>query len=126
MNGMLEEPTGGNERERWRAVSELRRLGPRAVDYLIINLRDPDKMVRMAAADALGSIGDIRAYEHLVQLLDDKDHDIRFACVSALGNLGDPRAAGPLEKACHDENGYVRTIAAEILEEMIPGRKNRS
>ena len=119
MNGMLEEPTGGNEQERWKAVSELRRLGPPAIDYLSINLWDSDKMVRMAAADALGSIGDPRAYEHLVPLLEDPDHDIRFACVSALGNLGDERATGPLKKACRDKNGYVRTFAAEILEKML-------
>lgn len=123
MNGMLEEPIGGNEQERWKAVSELRRLGPHAVDYLIINLWDSEKMVRMAAADALGSIGDIRAYEHLVKLLDDPDHDIRFACVNALGNLGDERAMEPLRRACLDKNGYVRTIAAEILEKMVAGRK---
>jgi HEAT repeat protein len=124
MNGMLEEPKGGNEQERWKAVSELRRLGPQAVDYLIINLWDHDKMVRMAAADALGSIGDPRAYEHLVPLLEDPDHDIRFACVNALGNLGDERATGPLKKACRDKNGYVRTIAAEILEKMLSAKKD--
>lgn len=118
MNAKLEEPADMTGTDRWRSISELRKLGPHAVEYLVINLWDSDKKVRLAAIDALGGIGDSRAYEHLVRMLGDQDHDVRFACVVALGQMGDKRAIGPLSEACHDKNGYVRTIAQEMVERL--------
>jgi HEAT repeat protein len=118
MNVKLEEPAEMTGTERWRSISDLRKLGPSAVDYLIINLRDSDKKVRLAAVDALGEIGDRRAYEHLVRMLGDPDHDVRFACVVALGAMGDEQAMGPLTVACNDTNGFVRAVAQEILEKL--------
>ncbi len=118
MNVKLEEPAEMTGTERWRSISDLRKLGPSAVDYLIINLRDSDKKVRLAAVDALGEIGDRRAYEHLVRMLGDPDHDVRFACVVALGAMGDEQAMGPLTKACRDKNGFVRAVAQEMLEKL--------
>ncbi len=118
MNANLEEPADKAGMERWRSISDLRKLGPSAVEYLIINLWDSDKKVRLAAVDALGEIGDQRAYEHLIRMLDDPDHDVRFACVVALGSMGDKRAIGPLSEACNDKNGYVRTIAQEMVEKL--------
>jgi len=32
--------------------------------------------------------------------------------------MGDKRAIGPLSEACHDKNGYVRTIAQEMVEKL--------
>ncbi|MDD1709167.1 MAG: HEAT repeat domain-containing protein [Methanoregulaceae archaeon] len=122
MSAKAEEIAAQTGTERWRAVSELRKMGRPAVQYLIINLWDTDKRVRMAAVDALGAIGDHRAYEHLVKMLDDPDHDVRFASVIALGELGDNRAVEPLSKACHDPNCYVRTVAEEAVMK-LGGRK---
>lgn len=115
MSAKAEEIIGQTGMERWKAVSELKKMGRPAVEYLIINLWDTDKRVRMAAVDALGAIGDRRAYEYLVKLLDDPDHDVRFASAIALGELGDKRAIEPLLKACNDPNCYVRTMAEESL-----------
>jgi HEAT repeat protein len=115
MSAKAEEIAGQDGMERWKAVSELKKIGRPAVEYLIINLWDTDKRVRMAAVDALGAIGDHRAYDHLVKMLDDPDHDVRFAGVIALSALGDIRAVEPLSKACHDTNCYVRTVAEEAL-----------
>jgi HEAT repeat protein len=78
----------------------------------------------MAAVDALGEIGDKRAYEHLVGLLSDPDHDVRFACVVALGAIGDERARGPLNEACRDRNGFVRAVAQEMLEKLNAGQSS--
>jgi len=106
--------------ERWEDVSKLRKLGRSATEYLIIDLWDEDKKVRLAAVNALASIKDLRAYEHLVSLLDDGDQDIRFATAVALGELGDERAVPPLEKACNDPNRYVRTAALESIQKIKP------
>jgi HEAT repeat protein len=115
MSVKAEEITRQTGMERWRAVSDLRKMGRPAVEYLIINLWDADRRVRMAAVDALGAIGDHRAYDHLVKMLDDPDHDVRFATVIALGELGDHRAVEPLSRACNDPNCYVRIVAEETL-----------
>jgi HEAT repeat protein len=124
MIGRLEEPSEMTGTERWRSISDLRKLGPPAVDYLVSNLRDSDKKIRLAAVDALGEIGDKRAYEPLVGLLGDPDHDVRFACVVALGSIGDERARGPLNDACKDRNGFVRAIAQEMLEKLNAGQSS--
>jgi len=124
MTGRLEEPSETTGTERWRSISDQRKLGPPAVDYLVSNLRDSDKKVRLAAVDALGEIGDKRAYEHLVGLLEDPDHDVRFACVVALGAIGDERARGPLDEACRDRNGFVRAVAQEMLEKLKAGQSS--
>ena len=104
--------------ERWKDVSRLRELGRTATEYLMIDLWDEDKKVRLAAIDALGSLKDTRAYEHLVPLLSDVDHDIRFATAVALGELGDSRAVVPLERACRDPNRYVRAAALESIQKL--------
>ncbi len=88
--------------------------GAPAVEYLVINLRDSDKRVRMAAG-CFGLAGDHRAYDHR-KMLDDPDRDVRFASVIALAAFCDTRAVEPLSRACHDPHCYVRTIAAMILE----------
>jgi len=104
--------------ERWKDVARLRELGRTATEYLMIDLWDEDKKVRLAAVDALGSLKDARAYEHLVPLLDDEDNDIRFATAVALGELGDNRAVIPLERACKDPNRYVRAAALESIQKL--------
>jgi len=119
----LEEPEEPTGTERWKSISDLRQLGPPAVEYLIINLGDSDKKVRLAAVDALGEIGDSRATDHLVTMLGDPDQDVRFACVVALGSISDERSVGPLAAACNDKNGFVRAIAHEMLEK-VKARKS--
>ena len=104
--------------ERWKDVSKLRELGRTATEYLMIDLWDEDKKVRLAAVNALGSLKDARAYEHLAPLLEDADNDIRFATAVALGELGDNRALIPLEKACRDPNRYVRAAALESIQRL--------
>jgi hypothetical protein len=92
--------------------------GTKAFEYLVTSLWDPDKWVRIAAADALAGLEDIRAYRYMVALLGDKDPDVRFAVSVSLGKLGDARAIRPLESACHDRNYFVRQGAGESLKRL--------
>ncbi|MBP7830680.1 MAG: HEAT repeat domain-containing protein [Kiritimatiellae bacterium] len=64
--------------------------GAQAYSHLIAALQDPDLVVRMAAADALGELGDNRATEHLIDVL---DGDIRLNAAGALAKLGEPQWA---------------------------------
>ena len=90
-------------------------FGRKAFEYLVISLWDQDKWVRIAAADALAELQDIRAYRYLVSMLNDADQDVRFAVAGSLGKLGDRRAVGPLRCACNDGNYFVRQVAKESL-----------
>ena len=51
-------------------------------------LNDPNPHVRRGAAEALGTLGDLRAVESLRRLIDDNDWNARNAAKSALARLG--------------------------------------
>src|SRR5690606_28882190 len=70
-------------------IADLGKKGQPAVEYLILALHDEDKRVRIAAARALGEIGDRRSIEPLIAMLGDKDRDIRFISALNLGKIGD-------------------------------------
>ncbi len=71
--------------------------------------------VRMAAATALGRIGDARAVEPLCTVLKDSDRDVRGDAVEALGRISDARAVEPLCIALGDSDTDVRWSAANTL-----------
>jgi HEAT repeat protein len=106
--------------ERWQSVIALEQLGKPAVDYLVHALKDEDKWVRYAAADALGNIGDQHIVDTLIGLLRDQDQDVRFVTADALGRLGDPKATGALHDACIHDNGFVKIAALEALAKIAP------
>ncbi|MBI4401589.1 MAG: HEAT repeat domain-containing protein [Nitrospirae bacterium] len=83
-----------SEREagRMAAVIELLGIGRPSVEILIEYLRDDDWLVREAAADLLGKIGDIRAVEPLIERLKvDNDTGVKELAVKSLGLIGDSR-----------------------------------
>ncbi len=121
---MNAEETSFNEKngiERWRSVADPQKIGRAAVEYLIIDLWDSNKWVRIAAVDSLGNLGDPRSFEYIVPLLSDPDHDVRFAAAIGLGKLKDNRGIEPLKNACKDDNCYVRVAAEESLKKILPG-----
>lgn len=71
-------------------IDALARIGSDAVDPLIEALRDPEPMVRAAAARSLAVIGPeaSRAVPALMQALDDRDDRVRIAAARALGQIG--------------------------------------
>jgi len=85
------------------------------VNGLIKALKDSDRWIRRAAAEALGGIGDARAVEPLIQALKDRDVDVRKAAANALGKFGKP-AVRPLIRALKDMD--VRKAAAGVLQKL--------
>jgi hypothetical protein len=76
-----------------------------------------DVDVRVAAARALGQIGDARAVEPLIEILNDRQGSASLAAI-ALGKIGDSRAVEPLIAALKDKgaNYYpIRSNAADAL-----------
>jgi len=85
---------GSSEREeaRMAAVIDLLAIGRPSVEILITYLEDDDWVVREAATDLLGKIGDVRAVEPLIERLrQDKDTGVKELAVKALGLIGDAR-----------------------------------
>ena len=62
-------------------------IGSLAVEPLSAELKEGDRDVRQAAAQALGKIGDARAVEPLLAALKDTDGDVRRAAAAALDKL---------------------------------------
>lgn len=86
-----------------------------AVPGLLDALTDEDSRIRMAAAKALGEIGDPMAVAPLLHILtDSSDSDLRWAATGALGRMGMAALPGLLE-ALQDDNWKVRRSAAEAL-----------
>lgn len=90
----LRDVEGSAEREdaRMSAVIELLPIGRPSVEILIEYLNDDDWVVREAAADLLGKIGDVRAVEPFMERLRvDKDTGVKELAVKGLGLIGDSR-----------------------------------
>jgi HEAT repeat protein len=68
----------------------------RAVDVLILALKDPDPTVRLWSVRALGRLDGPRAVTALLEVLQDKDYLVRDEAATALGRIGNPRATQAL------------------------------
>jgi len=100
-----------------KTIDSLAKIGPRAVEPLIIALKDQNSAVlRHGAAEALGEIKDPRAVEPLIAAaLRDDDYRVTWPVAEALGKIKDPRAVESLIVACSNRSSYVRKAAADAL-----------
>jgi HEAT repeat protein len=104
--------------------------GSRVVDSLIDALNYNNLLVREAAIQSLGKIGDSRAVPFLIPVLNDKSFAIKFGTIKALGNIGDPQAIPFLKQiAKNDNDPYIKGEALSVLEkfssrEKVIGYKN--
>jgi len=71
--------------------------------------------LRMAAANALGDVGQADTIPQLVERFDDPDARVRARVARACGRIDDARAVEPLAGLLGDPNGAVRLEAAEAL-----------
>jgi HEAT repeat protein len=127
---------------RWDQCVE---IGAPAVEPLMAALQDNWEVVRKAAAEALGKIGDARAVKPLLTTLRDKNSGVRSATVIALDQVGwqpdksktsaiywiikgewdqcaeiGAPAVEPLMAALQDNWEVVRKAAAEALRKIGP------
>lgn len=90
----LRDVEGASEREeaRMATIIDLLGIGRPSVEILIEYLEDDDWLVREAAADLLGKIGDVRAVDPLMKRLEqDKDTGVKELAIKSLGLIGDSR-----------------------------------
>ncbi len=72
-------------------IRALRRAPETWVPAVAAELTNPEKETRVAAAQTLGILGDLRGSTALIaQAPKDSDDDVRAACYQALADLGDP------------------------------------
>lgn len=112
-----------NNTDEWIfTIAALRKCGSPAVVTLTGNLQNPDEVVRLNAASALGSMGNVAkaAIPDLIVTLKDSNSIVRSSAASALGGIGiEAKAAIPaLSTALQDEDKSVRFIAASTLGNM--------
>lgn len=92
----------------------------RQSNRLLAMLDCDDDVLRTAAAEALGWMGEARAVEPLIAILEaETNHEaVREAAAEALGKLGDHAAVEPLILTLGDPNEWLRRAAAVALGEL--------
>ncbi|MBP7216038.1 MAG: HEAT repeat domain-containing protein, partial [Candidatus Omnitrophica bacterium] len=83
------------------------------------------RLVRKAAAESLGLIGDPGAVEALLKSLSDKDELIRMMSCISLGQIGDARAMESLEKLSKDDPVEDVRLSAQGALDEIRSNKER-
>lgn len=92
----------------------LGRIGsPDALPYLLGQL-DDDPQVTIAAAGALGAVGDRRAFEPLLGVLDHPVDAVRRAAVGAINSIGHPDTESVVLRLLQDRSDRRREAAARI------------
>jgi HEAT repeat protein len=108
------EDTVALEEARIGVSMDLIALGRPAVADLLEALEDDLWVVREAAAQALGLIGDLRSVEPLLRKAKtDRDMGVRESCIKALGEFGDARAIDVVVAAIQDPT--TRLAATEAM-----------
>ncbi len=100
-----------DEETRRDAIRHLGQLGPEAapaLPQLRTALTDPNFVIRLEAAIAIGFVGTEEDSEHLIPLLNDEEQAVRFQTISALAFLKDSRATPELLKIYDNETIHVQ------------------
>ena len=87
----IQDLTTFNDLDRRMVIRALRRAPETWVPAVAAELTNPEKETRVAAAQTLGILGDLRGSTALLaEVKKDADEDVRAACYHALADLGDP------------------------------------
>ena len=90
----------------------------KSCNILIAALTDPEALIRVEAAAAIGQINYPPAVPHLILALQDTDFDVRKAAISSLGKLGDPTVIPTLQTLLDDELPVIQTLAKLAIEQI--------
>ena len=85
------------------------------VEHFTKALTNEDKWVRYLAAEALGTMGDLRAVEPLHLLRSDKDPDLRFVSGQSLRNIRYMQEILTDSRKMGCDTCLIRYIAEEVL-----------
>ncbi len=80
--------------------------------------KDPDPVVQLAAAKALGRLGDEQAVDALIAAMKHPKYQVRQAAITSLGVIGVERVLKPLREALKSSDKRVRASAIGMLGEI--------
>jgi HEAT repeat protein len=90
--------------------------GSKAVYALVKVLQEDNLLIREAAIQSLGAIGDPEAVPYLLQGLDDKSFAIKLSTIRALEQIGDIQAVPHLKRVAEQESDpYLKAMAALLV-----------
>ncbi len=126
--------TSGDVSERLHAIRALGNLGyrgdnhPNPTPVLISLLSDPERLIRIAAAEAISKVGPAAqdATPKLIQMLQDSDPEIKAAGAKGLERMHtvDQEAIDAITKAITDTNPAVRlSLVGALGDSMLSYRK---
>lgn len=108
---------------RRQAILCLGEVGVSENSSLILpHLKDEYWPARIAAADALGNLGDCATVLPLCEAMDDDDEDLAMAAINALGKIADEKAIPGLISTLSRESWGLKYHAIRILGEMRVNR----
>lgn len=97
------------------AIECLTLIGPPAIPALTAALRDPDKDVRISAANALGIIRHHDACDALIAALQDSHVNVRYAAVEALSKIPSQKSVIPLTHILESAEEWLKLPAISAL-----------
>ncbi|MEZ4359881.1 MAG: HEAT repeat domain-containing protein [Kofleriaceae bacterium] len=123
LDAALRDLASGNVKARHRAATALGDVEGaterrRAAVALTAALEDDAPMVRAAAAESLGALGELAPVPALIARLADGDSAVRQQAAIALGALRDPAGFPPLAEALREGPADLRFQAATSLAEI--------
>lgn len=97
---------------RWSAISSLGTLliGSRSPRQLIQMLKDPNVLVRIEAAEAMGAIGDHKVLPALRRAMDDRSPLVRSYVAGAIGAFGREKDIPELERRLKNEKSDTAKV----------------
>ena len=90
--------------------------GSKALDAIAKKLRGDDLIVKEAAIQSLGEIGDPRAVPYLLPGLESKSFAIKLATLEALEKIGDIQVIPHLKRVAeHESDPYLKEKATSVV-----------
>jgi HEAT repeat protein len=104
----------GNPALQREVIEAFVNFGHKVTDLLVEQLKSADDQTRIAAAIALGRIGDARSAPDLIQMIGESD-DLTVFVIGSLAKLGTQEAFEPLLEQLGSANPSVRRAAIAAL-----------
>ncbi|MDO4581422.1 MAG: HEAT repeat domain-containing protein [Bacillota bacterium] len=111
---LLPQTAGGHKKKMLEVLAQIDAVYP--PQNVLASLRDDDRQVRAAAAEALGAGCVPEAVLPLIDAAADGEWQVRAAAAQALGQIGDARALPVLEHLCGDAAFCVKENARRAIE----------
>ncbi|GAB6097625.1 hypothetical protein JCM14469_38790 [Desulfatiferula olefinivorans] len=113
------------------AIDSLIAIGPKAIPFVIDNLKSDDDDTLIHSLNVLGNIGDITALPAILKIIYNQpsNPNVRFAVYEAMERLPSSKSAISLAQGLTDPVGHVAMAAAKAIDKnlstvLVAGMKN--